>query len=176
WVQEQKAGGGNTVMRSEDTRPAQAPSRGHAIRADSGRHAGTPGQEASEHVSNWSPAQDPHGHHTGSIESYGTDLTRTRALVTVGVGTLFEGVVESASDSGQIHAGSSSVPVRESEIESVSGHPMAVISAGRDWVARHGSWSDTQTKAHRGDRSAREAAALQAPAAAASDQAEPAEH
>lgn len=176
WVQTLKAGGSNTMMRLEDNQPAQAPSHGQPIRADLGRHAGTPAQEALEHVLNWSPAQDPHGHHTGLIELYGTDITRTRALVTVGVGTLFEGVVELALDLGQIHAGSLSVPVRELEIESVSGHPMAVILAGRDWVARHGLWLDTQTKAHRGDRLAREAAALQAPAAAASDQAEPAEH
>ncbi len=166
WVQTLKAGGSNTMMRLEDNQPARAPAHGQPIRADLGRHAGTPAQEALARVLNWSMAQDPHGHHTGLIELYGTDITRTRALVTIAAGTLFEGVVELALDLGQIHAGPLSVPVRELEIESVSGHPMAVILAGRDWVARHGLWLDTQTKAHRGDRLAREAAALQVPSEA----------
>ncbi|MBI2733741.1 MAG: CHAD domain-containing protein [Aquabacterium sp.] len=121
-------------------------------------------------------AQDPHGREAGLIELYGTDITRTRALVTVGAGTLFEGVVELALDLGQIHAGPLSVPVRELEIESVSGHPMAVILAGRDWVARHGLWLDTQTKAHRGDRLAREAAASPASATTTPDETEAAVH
>lgn len=176
WVQTLKAGGSNTMMRLEDNQPAQAPAHGQPIRADLGRHAGTRAQEALERVLNWSLAQDPHGHHTGLVELYGTDITRTRALVTIGAGTLFEGVVELALDLGQIHSGPLSVPVRELEIESVSGHPMAVILAGRDWVTRHGLWLDTQTKAHRGDRLAREAAAQQAPSNANSGAAKPQAH
>lgn len=176
WVQTLKAGGSNTMMRLEDNQPAQAPAHGQPIRADLGRHAGTPAQEALERVLNWSMAQDPQGRHTGLVELYGTDITRTRALVTIGAGTLFEGVVELALDLGQIHSGPLSVPVRELEIESVSGHPMAVILAGRDWVARHGLWLDTQTKAHRGDRLAREAAALQVPGDAHSGAAKPQAH
>ena len=45
--------------------------------------------------------------------------------------------------------------MRELEIELISGHPQAVIDAGRDCVQRFGLWLDTQTKAHRGDRLAR---------------------
>ncbi|MFK5165217.1 CYTH domain-containing protein, partial [Propionibacterium freudenreichii] len=45
--------------------------------------------------------------------------------------------------------------MRELEIELISGHPQAVIDAGREWVQRFGLWLDTQTKAHRGDRLAR---------------------
>ena len=46
--------------------------------------------------------------------------------------------------------------VCELEIELLSGAPQAVILAADAWVARFGLWLDTQTKAHRGDRLARQ--------------------
>lgn len=158
WVQTLKAGGSNTMMRLEDNQPAQPPRKGQAIQADLGRHLGQAAQAALQQVLGWSPEQDPSGRQAGLVELYGTDMVRTRAQVTVAAGTPYEGVVELALDLGRIHAGALSVPVRELEIEAISGHPMAVILAGRDWVARQGLWLDTQTKAHRGDRLAREAA------------------
>jgi triphosphatase len=163
WVQTLKAGGSNTMMRLEDNQTAHAPKHGQAIQADLGRHAGD-AREALMHVLGWLPDQDPTGAHAGLVELYRTDITRTRVQITVGQGTSHEGVVELALDLGHIHAGPLSVPVRELEIESVSGHPMAVIEAGRDWVTRHGLWLDTQTKAHRGDRLARQAEAPVPPA------------
>lgn len=158
WVQTLKAGGSNTMMRLEANCPAQAPVNGEPIMADLSRHLGTPAQEALERVLKWSPQADPQGRQCGLVQLYGTDIMRTRAQVTTGQGTAFEGVLELALDLGQINAGSLSEAVRELEIELVSGHPMAVINAGRDWVRRHGLWLDTQTKAHRGDRLSRIAA------------------
>ena len=166
WVQTLKAGGSNTMMRLEDNQPADAPPAGQPIAADLSRHLGRPAEQALKQVLSWDTAEDPKGAHAGLIELYRTDIVRTRARVTVGAGTPHEGVVELALDLGHIHAGTLSVPVRELEIESVSGHPMAVIDAGRDWVQRHGLWLDTQTKAHRGDRLARQAAATAEGAAA----------
>jgi triphosphatase len=161
WVQTLKAGGSNTMMRLEDNRPTKAVAKGHAIQPDLGLHLGGQTQEALERVLRWSPEHDPSGQQTGLVELYGTDMVRTRAQITVAPGTPDEGVVELALDIGHIHAGALQVLVRELEIESISGSPMAVILAGRDWVQRHGLWLDTQTKAHRGDRLARQAAALQ---------------
>jgi inorganic triphosphatase YgiF len=158
WVQTLKAGGSNTMVRLEANCPAQAPSAGEPILADLSRHLGTPAQEALTRVLNWDAQQDPQGRHCALTQLYGTDITRTRAQIAVGQGTAWAGVVELALDLGRIHAGSLSVAVRELEIELLSGHPMAVINAGRDWVHRHGLWLDTQTKAHRGDRLARLAA------------------
>jgi triphosphatase len=157
WVQTLKAGGSNTMMRLEANCPALAPEEGQPILADLSRHMGTPAQEALERVLAWSPEADPRGHACGLVQLYCTDITRTRAHVTVGAGTAHEGVVELALDLGRIQAGLCSLAVRELEIELISGHPMAVIDAGRDWVNRHGLWLDTQTKAHRGDRLARHA-------------------
>ncbi len=159
WVQTLKAGGSNTMVRLEANCPAQAPTAGEPILADLSRHLGTPAQEALARVLNWHAQQDPQGRHCALTQLYCTDITRTRAQITVGPGTAWAGVVELALDLGRIHAGSLSVAVLELEIELVSGHPMAVINAGRDWVHRHGLWLDTQTKAHRGDRLARLAAA-----------------
>jgi triphosphatase len=158
WVQTLKAGGSNTMVRLEANCPAQAPAAGEPIQADLSRHLGTPAQEALARVLNWDAQQDPQGRHCALTQLYGTDITRTRAQITVGPGTAWAGVVELALDLGHIHAGSLSVAVRELEIELISGHPVAVINAGRDWVHRHGLWLDTQTKAHRGDRLARLAA------------------
>jgi triphosphatase len=163
WVQTLKAGGSNTMMRLEDNQPVPAPpGQGQALQADLGRHTGL-AREALTRVLGWQPEQDPSGAQTGLVELYGTDITRTRVQLAVGQGTAYAGVVELALDLGHIHAGPLKVAVRELEIESVSGHPMAVIEAGRDWVRRHGLWLDTQTKAHRGDRLARAAAAAAAP-------------
>lgn len=158
WVQTLKAGGSNTMLRVEDNQPAKAPKPKQAVMADLSRHLGTPAEAALRKALGWDPQQDPSGAATGLVELYRTDITRHRARVTVGAGTPHEGVVELALDLGHICAGALSVPVRELEIESVSGHPMAVIEAGRAWVSRHGMWLDTQTKAHRGDRLARAAA------------------
>lgn len=163
WVQTLKAGGSNTMMRLEDNQPAKAPRAGQAVVADLDRHHGTPAEAALRAVLGWDPAQDPSGTATGLIELYRTDITRHRARVTVGADTPYEGVVELALDLGHIHAGELNVTVRELEIESISGHPMAVIEASRDWVRRHGVWLDTQTKAHRGDRLARLASASDTP-------------
>ena len=167
WVQTLKAGGSNTMMRLEDNQPAKAPKARQAVVADLARHLGTPAETALRTVLGWDPAQDPSGAATGLIELYRTDITRHRARVTVGAGTPYEGVVELALDLGHIHAGELNVTVRELEIESISGHPMAVIEASRDWVRRHGVWLDTQTKAHRGDRLARQASASDTPSSEA---------
>lgn len=89
------------------------------------------------------------------MELYRTDMRRTRVRLKVAEGTPHAGEVELALDEGAILAGTLSEPVRELEIELMSGHPQAVILAGQDWVRRHALWMDTQTKAHRGDRLAR---------------------
>lgn len=66
-----------------------------------------------------------------------------------------------ALDIGEIAAHALRRPVRELEIELTDGDPRAVLDAARDFVRRHGLWLDTQTKAHRGDQLAREAASGQ---------------
>ncbi|MDO9234902.1 MAG: CYTH domain-containing protein [Aquabacterium sp.] len=159
WVQTLKAAGSNTMIRVEDNQPATPPESGQPILVDLSRHAGGPAQDALMRVLNWSPKHDPLGTQTDLIELYRTDITRTRVQVTIGEGTPYQGVVELALDLGHIHAGQLQTDVCELEIESISGSPMAVIMAGRDWVARHGLWLDTQTKAHRGDRLARQISA-----------------
>lgn len=152
WVQTFKAAGSNSMMRLEDNQAAKAPKARQAVVADLSRHLGTPAEAALRSALSWDPEQDPTGSATGLIELYRTDITRSRARITVGAGTPHEGVVELALDLGHIHAGDFSVPVHELEIESISGHPMAVIEASREWVNRHGMWLDSQSKAHRGNR------------------------
>ena len=166
WMQTLKASGANTMIRLEDNQPAQAPAEGSAARIDLSLHLGSPAEAALVRTLGWDPSHDRVGEHTGLVELYRTDIWRQTARVAVGQGTPKAGVVELALDLGHIHAGDLSVAVQELEIELVSGHPMAVIDMARDWVLRHHLWLDTQTKAHRGDRLARQAAG-EVPAAAA---------
>lgn len=81
---------------------------------------------------------------------YRTDIwRRTRLLRTP------RGSVELAFDEGVVIAGDHRLPLCELEIELKGGDPLAVIETARRWVARHGLWLDTRTKAERGDLLAR---------------------
>ncbi|MEK6667391.1 MAG: CYTH domain-containing protein [Pseudomonadota bacterium] len=159
WVQTLKAAGSHTMVRVEDNQPTQPPPAGQPLSPRLSLHAGGPAEAALRQSLAWQPVQDADGAQCGLVQLYATDMRRTRVQLAVGIGTLHEGVVELALDEGAILAGTGakqrSVPVRELEIELISGHPQAVIDAGRDWVQRFGLWLDTQTKAHRGDRLAR---------------------
>lgn len=159
WVQTLKAAGSHTMIRVEDNQAALPPAEGQAPRPDLGRHVEA-ARQALIHSLGWQPDADPAGERCGLIELYRTDMRRTRARLKVAQGTPHAGVVELALDEGAILAGALREPVRELEIELLSGHPQAVILAGLDWVHRFGLWLDTQTKAHRGDRLARLAATV----------------
>ncbi len=78
-----------------------------------------------------------------------TDIWRRARVVRVPGGT-----VELAFDAGVIEAGPVDAPRRlpvcELEIELKSGQPQAVVSAAGRWVARHGLWLDTRSKAELG--------------------------
>ncbi|MGH6647144.1 CYTH domain-containing protein [Aquabacterium sp.] len=168
WVQTLKTSGANTMIRLEDNQAAPPPAEGQPARVDLGLHRGTPAEAALTRILGWHPEQDRRGEQAGLVELYRTDIWRHSARLEIGPGTPHAGVVELALDLGHIHAGHLSVPVRELEIELVQGHAMAVIDCARDWVMHHALWLDTQTKAHRGDRLARQAegaTALQAKAA-----------
>lgn len=154
WVQTLKAAGSHTMVRVEDNQPAQAPQAGEAVRPDLSRH-GEVARQALAQSLGWQPESDPRGERCDLVELYRTDMRRTRARLQVAEGTPHAGTVELALDEGAILAGGLQEPVRELEIELLSGHPQAVIIAGQDWVHRFGLWLDTQTKAHRGDRLAR---------------------
>ena len=85
----------------------------------------------------------------------GTDIWRRARTVRVA-----GGVVELAFDVGVIEAGVSMPPRRlavcELEIELKQGHPQAVVNAAQRWVARHGLWLDTRSKAELGHLLARD--------------------
>lgn len=78
-----------------------------------------------------------------------TDIWRRARTVRVAGGT-----VELAFDAGVITAGPADAPRRqpvcELEIELKSGQPQAVVSTAGRWVARHGLWLDTRSKAEMG--------------------------
>lgn len=163
WVQTLKAAGANAMTRIEDNQPVPPHAPGEPIHPDLSRHQSEQVRQALVRDLGWQPEIDPRGQHTGLIQLYRTDMLRLRAHVDVGAGGgLPVGRVEMALDLGIITAGHLSAPVRELEIELLAGHPQAVLDGARDLVLRHGLWLDAQTKAHRGDQLAREAACGQA--------------
>jgi hypothetical protein len=162
WVQTFKSAGLNTMVRVEDNQPATPPAAsadGEALRPDLSRH-GEAARQVLMQALGWEPERDPPGHHSGLVALYRTDMRRTRARLTVATDTPHEGMVELALDEGAILAGEGTQQrceaVCELEIELLSGSPQAVILAAEAWVTRFGLWLDTQTKAHRGDRLARQ--------------------
>lgn len=162
WVQTLKAAGHNPMVRLEDNQPCPAPPEGHTPRPDLSRHQGH-ARDALMRDLGWRPETDPTGEATGLEALYGTAMVRQRAQLAVtipGTPPAF-GTVEIALDVGAIRAGDLHRPVREMEIELTDGDARAVLVVARDMVARHGAWLDVQTKAHRGDQLAREAAAGQ---------------
>ena len=162
WVQTFKSAGLNTMVRVEDNQPATPPAAsadGEALRPDLSRH-GEVARQVLMQALGWQPERDPPGHHSGLVALYRTDMRRTRARLAVATDTPHEGMVELALDEGAILAGEGPQQrceaVCELEIELLSGAPQAVILAAEAWVERFGLWLDTQTKAHRGDRLARQ--------------------
>lgn len=160
-VQTLKAAGDNAMTRLEDNRPVPASRDGTPPWPDLALHQGA-ARAALVRDLGWTPETDPHGRQAGLQALYCTDMRRLRARVDVpaqdaAAGAVL-GTVEIALDEGWIEAGHLKRPVCELEIELVDGHPAAVLATARTWVHRHGLWLDAQTKAHRGDQLAREAA------------------
>ena len=95
------------------------------------------------------------------VQVIGTDIwRRTRSVRAAG------GAVELAFDVGVITAGTAvpprRLPVCELEIELKRGSPQAVVATAQRWVARHGLWLDTRSKAELGHLLSRDDAMAEA--------------
>lgn len=142
WVQTLKASGSDAMTRLEHNvpRPGRAAT---APPLDPLLHAGTPaGARLAEVLAG---VADPR-----LACQFGTDIRRlSRSLRSHGA------LVELAFDTGRVQAGAQSQPLCELEIELLRGPPAALVQCARQWVARHGLWLDTRSKAERGDLLAR---------------------
>jgi inorganic triphosphatase YgiF len=140
WVQTLKGAGDDGLTRAEHNVPvamrAAAP-----LTADPALHAATPvGRRL---LALLGPGRE-------LVCVFRTDILRRRREMRT-----THGSVELAFDEGHIVAGDRRLPVRELEIELVRGSPLVVIETARRWVARHGLWLDTRSKAERGSLLAR---------------------
>ena len=159
WVQTLKGATDDAMRRAEHNVPLG--SANEAPLADPARHRGTAVGDRLLKLLAAQPGALP-GAVLGPL--YRTDILRRSRLQRVPAGS-----VELAFDEGRIGAGDAHLAVCELEIELVSGSPLAVIAAARRWVARHGVWLDTRSKAERGDMLARGEAVAPARLAAAVD-------
>ncbi len=142
WVQTLKASGADAMTRLEHN--VECPGRSASPPSlDVSLHAGTPaGARLAEVLA-------------GSADAvltcrFRTDIRRlSRRVRSHGAG------VELAFDTGRVQAGALSQPLCELEIELLTGSPAALLACARQWMARHGLWLDTRSKAERGDLLAR---------------------
>jgi len=140
WVQTLKGAGDDGLTRAEHNVALPAPA-GEPPAADPALHADTPVGKRLLKVLAQGQAL--------TLVFRSDVLRRSRTLRTR------LGSVELAFDEGSLVALERRLPVREFEVELVSGSPRAVIETARRWLARHGLWLDTRSKAERGDLLAR---------------------
>lgn len=150
WVQTLKGAlpDGTGMTRSEHNMP-RSESGGAVPAIDPQLHAGTP--VGSMLLKVLQAADGP------LRRVMGTDIWRRARTVRVAGGS-----IELAFDVGTIEAGPPEAPRRlpvcELEIELKRGHPQAVVGAAQRWVARHGLWLDTRSKAELGNLLVRDVA------------------
>lgn len=148
WVQTLKAQGAGLMHRLEHNVPVAG---GDAVPAlDLARHAGTPAGLA------LAAALGPDAGPLGLV--FETDVRRSLALLPAAGGAM----VEAALDEGEIRAAGQRLALCELELELRSGEPAALLALADDWVARHGLWLDTRSKAERGEDLARGPASVAA--------------
>lgn len=137
WVQTLKASGADTMTRLEHNAPRRE--RGATVPAlDLSLHEGTPAGERLAALLASRPDVALHCR-------YRTDIRRTSRTLNRHGATL-----ELAFDEGEIAAGDASLPVCELEIELLDGAATGLLAVAGEWVARHGLWLDTRSKAERG--------------------------
>ena len=137
WVQTLKAGSGHGPLRLEDNVALGA---AEAMPApDPARHAGTPAHQRL--LKALAPAK-----HTTLVEVFRTDVTREVRLMK-GPGGL---VVEAALDRGELQAGPARHALWEIEFEWKAGPLAGLFALAANWVAQHGLWLDSVSKAERG--------------------------
>lgn len=146
WVQTLKAGGADALTRLEHN--VERPGRSAAVPPlDLSLHDGTPAGARLAEVLEAHASSDPEA---VLACQFRTDVRRvSRTLRWRGA------VLELAFDEGRVVASARSQPLCELEIELLRGSPAALVEAARHWVARHGLWLDTRSKAERGDLLAR---------------------
>lgn len=141
WVQTLKlATGGGMADRLEHEVPLQARA-GREPRVDAARHDGTPAGQALQEA--LAAAEHP----VLQVRH------RTRVLrQACRLGTPEGAVVQVSMDEGSLQAGDATAPVLELEFELLDGPPGALAALCTAWVARHGLWLASETKAQRGER------------------------
>ena len=166
WVQTVKAGTGDALVRLEHNAAREDETGNQVPALDLAAHDGTPaGKQLMRALRKRSTDE--------LVCRYRTDIVRTwRRTATDGT------VVEIAFDEGTIIAGDATTPVCELEFELIEGSQETLLDVARTWVAAHGLWLETRSKAGRGGllergslvAPARTAATMKLPAGARVDE------
>lgn len=142
WVQTLKGAGDHALQRFEHNVPLATPPGGGTPTVDPELHRGTPvGERLLELLER---------DHEPLAIRYETDVQRrTRVQRTGGA------QIELAFDVGVIRSGELTLPLCELELELLAGRPQVLVEQASRWIARHGLWIDTRSKAERGELLAR---------------------
>ncbi|HEY4079478.1 MAG TPA: CYTH and CHAD domain-containing protein [Burkholderiaceae bacterium] len=143
WAQTAKAPGGNAARRKEHNVPRAAEPGRDEPRLDLSLHDGTPAGKALHKVLDKIPDKAPAD--ASLHEIFRTEVIRHRRTVnTLGAR------VEVALDEGELVANGGRQAIREIEFELKAGPAAALFALARRWVARHGLWFESRSKAERG--------------------------
>jgi inorganic triphosphatase YgiF len=143
WVQTLKGRGDGLMRRLEHE--VVLPTSGPA-ELDLVRHDGTPAGAALRAALGSPPA--------ALLESFATDIRRTRRVAHAKAATGEMATIEIAFDEGSISAldgeGMQRLAVAEVEFELTEGSPQALLAMASRWVQRYGLWLDVRSKAELG--------------------------
>lgn len=138
WVQTVKAGTGDALVRLEHNAVRHGDAGDQVPQIDLSLHHGTTvGKQLRRVLRNRSVDE--------LVCRYRTDIVRTWRRSSID-----GSVVELAFDEGTIITGDMTTPVCELEFELLEGSPDVLLATTRTWVAGHGLWLETRSKAERG--------------------------
>ncbi len=161
WVQTLKAPGDGSVHRLEhEVAVPLRPGGQQAPALDIRRHQGSAAGKALEAALGCELGDAPGGAPAAAppaalVERHATDIWRLHCLLQDAAGTQ----IEVALDTGTASAGPHSVPIAELELEHKGGPVQGLFDLAAAWVAHGGLWLSTISKAERGERLLRGAAA-----------------
>jgi len=143
WVQTAKCAGSGPLERLEHNVALGALPAAAAPDVSLARHADTPVGEKMRKALDIESLDQP----VAVLPRFETDVQRlTRRIGLAG------SAIEVALDRGKLLAGGAEMPLCEIEFELLEGEPIAAMRLARRWLADHGLWLSTVSKAAKGHR------------------------
>jgi len=143
WVQTAKCAGGSTLERLEHNVLLGAVPGAEVPDVSLARHAGTAVGDRITQALRLRSLDGP----VALVSTFETDVQRlTRTIDDT------QSMVELALDRGKVRAGAAQADLCEIEFELLEGHPASAVRLAQRWLAAHGLWLNSVSKAEKGHR------------------------